>query len=160
MWFIICIFSVLIVFLGFFWYFLGLINLVLRNPKMETRKSIEDTAKLVLINAKLYGKERGREVSRYRISPLTLKRISNRQALREGFLDKLADELAELGWTFIKLDDEFAIICSNKIESWVKISSKRLTANKYLKQSSRYIDDLFYKKYQLNPDLVDSDLVE
>ena len=86
-----------------------------RETKMEMRKSIQDTAKLLLINAKLYEEEKGKEVSRHRISSHTLKRISKRQALREGFLKSLTDELAELGWIFIKLDDQFAIIDSNKL---------------------------------------------
>lgn len=117
---------------------------------MEMRKSIQDTAKLLLINAKLYEEEKGKEVSRHRISPHTLKRISKRQALREGFLKSLTDELAELGWIFIKLDDQFAIIDSNKIESWVKLSSKRLSENGYFDLQSDCLDERFYEIFPID----------
>lgn len=117
---------------------------------MEMRKSVQDTAKLLLINAKLYEEEKGKEVSRHRISPHTLKRISKRQALREGFLKSLTDELAELGWIFIKLDDQFAIIDSNKIESWVKLSSKRLSENGFFDLQSDCLAERFYEIFPID----------
>jgi hypothetical protein len=117
---------------------------------MEMRKSIQDTAKLLLINAKFYEEEKGKEVSRHRISTHTLKRISKRQALREGFIKSLTDELAELGWIFIKLDDQFAIIDSKKIEAWVKLSSKRLSENHYFDLQSDCLEEKFYEMFPID----------
>ncbi|HCT39770.1 MAG TPA: hypothetical protein DF427_01040 [Moraxellaceae bacterium] len=93
---------------------------------MKIRRSPEITAQLLLINAKLYEKEREKEITRLRISVDTLRRISGRTAIREKFKEDLEEELLELGWIFIQLDNEFAIMEKKRLQTWVRLSSKRL----------------------------------
>jgi hypothetical protein len=99
---------------------------------MTTRRTPSQTALLILINAKLYENERGREITRYKFSISTLRRIAGRVALRDSFLSKLDDELAELGWLLIPLGTEYAVMDISKTESWVKLSGKRLSDEEYL----------------------------
>ncbi|WP_231906995.1 hypothetical protein [Cupriavidus sp. D384] len=94
---------------------------------MTNRRSASQTALLIAINAKLYEAERGRQVTRYRFSHATLRRLSGRKALRGSFLEELGAELEELDWLFFRLAGEFAVIALDKSESWVKLGSKRLT---------------------------------
>jgi len=61
---------------------------------MKNRRSPRATAQLLAINAKLYEKERDRQVTRYRFSANTLRRLANRTAIRESFLNELEEELA------------------------------------------------------------------
>lgn len=93
---------------------------------MTERHTPQATAMLIVINAKLYQQEREREISRYRFSHNTLRRFSGRSTLRRSFLDELSDELAELGWIFVPLGAEFAVVDLSKSDSWVKLSSKRV----------------------------------
>ncbi|WP_110975099.1 hypothetical protein [Acinetobacter sp. WCHAc060042] len=114
---------------------------------MDFRKSVADTAKLILINVKLYELEKDKEVSRHRISRDTLKRISQRKAIQERFVKLLIDELSELGWTLIKVDNDYALIESEKLTSWIKLSSKRLREEEILNLESNELSQVFEEYY-------------
>jgi hypothetical protein len=110
---------------------------------MTTRRTPIATAKLLLINAKLYERERDRDITRYRFSIPTLRTISGRLALRESFLSDLDNELADLGWLFIRLGAEFAIMNLAKTDSWVKLGSNRLSKMGHLEEDEEEIDDAY-----------------
>jgi hypothetical protein len=114
---------------------------------MHDRRSPCATAQLLLINAKLYESERDREITRYRFSENTLRRISKRGALRKAFLIDLEDEIAELGWLLIPLGTEYAIMNLAKTDSWVKLSSKRLVDDDFLNTSEEVIEKKFGKLF-------------
>jgi hypothetical protein len=110
---------------------------------MAKRQTPAHTAMLILINAKLYEREREKEISRYRFSLQSLRRISGRRAIRDRFVSELDDELAELGWHLIQLGNEFAVMELEKLESWVKLSSKRLDEPGYLTLSGEQLEGTF-----------------
>ncbi len=92
----------------------------------SNRRKAGPSAKLILINGKSYEKERGRQVTRYRFSETTLRRISRRKALRQGFLTELEEEVAELGWLFFRLGPDYAVIDLTKSSTWTKLTSVRV----------------------------------
>lgn len=94
---------------------------------MAINRSASTTARLLVINVKTYEEEKNREVSRYRLSHETLLRISGRKRnLREKFLSDLQDELVELDWVFFRSGAQYAMVNVTKLDSWVKLSSKRI----------------------------------
>lgn len=112
---------------------------------MAKRRTPAATAQLILINAKLYERERDREITRYRFSIQTLRLIARRSALRQQFLSELDDELAELGWLFVPLGTEFAVMDISKTDNWVKLSSKRLLENGYLRADDEQLEDTYFE---------------
>ncbi|WP_425252959.1 hypothetical protein ACPJXG_28260 [Janthinobacterium sp. NFX145] len=90
------------------------------------RRSPRATAQLLSINAKLYEKEKDRQVNRYRFGLITLRKIANRKSIRASFVKELEDELAELNWLLITVGAEYAIVSLDKSEAWLKLSAKRL----------------------------------
>lgn len=84
-------------------------------------------AKLILINLSLYGEEKGKDVSRARLSKATLKAISKRKHIKQGFISTLFDELLELGW-FLgdQGEDEYFLLRLNKVQSWTRVASSRV----------------------------------
>ncbi|WMP17222.1 hypothetical protein [Thiothrix lacustris] len=111
------------------------------------RRDPEAVAQLLIINAALYGEEKTKEISRYRFSIDTLRKISNRKNIQNNFLDTLHGELSELGWYLIVLDDEYAIINIEMLSSWVNLSSKRLRELEFFDKDDQEVSEMFYEKY-------------
>lgn len=90
--------------------------------------SAEHTAKLIVLNADLYGTEKGKSISRYKISLNTLRALSKRDAIRDAFIAEVELELAELGWLMSRNnDDECCFMLMSTTGNWAKLSSKRVT---------------------------------
>jgi|GEM_PF-6749817 len=111
------------------------------------RRSAKATAVLLILNAKIYEQEKEREVSRYRFTRQTLTKCSCRRVLRNSFLDQLDEELAELGWRFIQLEFDYAIVDASKVNSWTKLSSKRLREKALLTMTDQELIDSYESKY-------------
>lgn len=91
------------------------------------RLSAHHTAKLLILNAFFYEKEKSKPVTRYKISKNTLRTISGRSTIRATFLEEIEYELSELGWVMIENhDDELCFMIMSTTGSWAKLSSKRL----------------------------------
>lgn len=120
---------------------------------MTKRHSPSATAQLILINAKLYERERDREITRYRFSVETLRRIAGRSALRQRFIADFDDELAELGWLLVDLGTEYAVMNLSKTDNWVKLSSKRLTEGGHLADDEERIEGTYFEFF---PPLTDT----
>lgn len=111
---------------------------------MKIRKSPAEVAKLLVINACLYEQEKQKELNRFRVSYITLRKIAGRKRLREAFLADLEYELFEIGWKFFELETpEYALINIIKTNSWMRISSKRLQENGYIDLDENEIDKVF-----------------
>jgi len=109
---------------------------------MAKLPSAQSTAQLILINARRYELERPeRRVERYRMSTSTLRRIARRELLRATFLRDVEEALAAYGWLWVQLHNEWAVISVSKIDSWMKLSSKRL--DDYRGWSEAQIEELF-----------------
>jgi hypothetical protein len=90
------------------------------------RPTAYETAILTIYLVKLFDKEHGRKTSRFRLSERTLRTISMRSSLRGSFLDDWIDELGLLGWSAFALDDYFAFIERETVNSWARIGSARI----------------------------------
>lgn len=107
--------------------------------------SAEHTAKLIILNADLYGTEKNKHISRYKISLNTLRAISKRDAIRDAFVAEVELELAELGWLMSRNnDDECCFMVMATTGNWAKLSSKRLTD---LIESGETAIDEAYERY-------------
>lgn len=110
--------------------------------------SAEHTAKLIVLNADFYGNEKDKLISRYKISLNTLRIISKRDAIREAFLAEVELELAELGWAFIRNnEDECCFMVMATTGNWAKLSSKRLTD--LIEEGPDAIDQAYEKYMEL-----------
>lgn len=121
---------------------------------MKQRRTARATAQLIAINAKLYEKERERQITRYRFAVNTLRRLASRTAIRERFLTELEEELAELNWLLVRLAGEFAVVDLSKSDSWVKLSSKRLqrAEEDFLVASDECIEKMYDELYPVDND--------
>lgn len=117
--------------------------------KPRTPNSPRRTALLIILNAKLYELEKEREITRYRFSVGTLREISKRALLRQSFLSDLEDALAELGWLFIPLGTEYAVMSLARTETWVKLAWKRLSENKYFDLDDDELEETYAEHFPL-----------
>lgn len=101
------------------------------------------TAQLILINAQLYAKDRERQIDRYRFSIATLRKLAGRELLRKTFMADLEEDLAALGWILVELGGEFAVMNIAKVDSWVKLSSKRLVEQGCMKLDDEELETRF-----------------
>lgn len=89
--------------------------------------SPQTAAELILINVVLYGNEREKEITRYRFSATTFKRIAGRKRLKEGFIESVEDALFECGWYLMRIDEiTFAVIKTSSVDNWASLSAKRV----------------------------------
>lgn len=116
------------------------------------RRTARATAQLILLNAKSYEEERGRQLSRYRFSQATLRKLAGRLALRDRFIADLEEEVAELGWLFFPFGADFAVLNISKADSWTKLGWKRVKESGFLDQDDESIDGLFNEMVPDEPD--------
>lgn len=92
-----------------------------------SRISPYGVALLLVLMVERYATQRNRNVTRVRFARRTLYRVSGRIAIKGGFLRRLDEELASLGWIFIETTDgAFAMLKAETTEAWTKISSARV----------------------------------
>ena len=82
---------------------------------------------LHLIEAKEH--ESGRAVSRFRISELSVKRLWLRAYISADFTAEVANWLARAGVTLCHVGSAYIVVRSAVIESWLRITSKRLSSD-------------------------------
>lgn len=98
-------------------------------PSLRKKLSPEATAQALLVNADLYGTEKGRQISRFRFTVGNLEMISGNMLLTPQFLQGLNSALWEMGWSMVHLPDgDFAFIESSKVSVWPRIGWGRLNA--------------------------------
>ncbi|WP_241051857.1 hypothetical protein [Achromobacter xylosoxidans] len=94
-----------------------------RDPLPRAR----EVAKLLIINAHRYAKEREKDPLPYRFNSVSLRLIAGRSTLRASFVNKVYDNLKGFGWILIEIDDkEYAIIPVERTEMWAKLGAKRV----------------------------------
>jgi hypothetical protein len=72
------------------------------------------------------GQRRGKELTRARVSQVSLKRLWNRENLNEAWLAEVNDWLLSAGWTLIYAGTTFGVIKKGVVENWPRIASKRI----------------------------------
>lgn len=94
-----------------------------RDPLPRAR----EVAKLLIVNAHRYAKEREKDPLPYRFNSMSLRVIAGRSTIRASFIQKVYDQLKGFGWILIEIDDkEYAIIPVARTEMWAKLGAKRV----------------------------------
>jgi hypothetical protein len=94
--------------------------LLLRLPKLRDEEKKNKSKTKDTEEKKVQG------MTRFRVSELTLKRISGRPRLHPEFLIEMQDWLLRAGWAFFFADRSFGMIKLEAVETWTRLSSKRL----------------------------------
>ena len=85
-----------------------------------------ELAILVILMVQRYSRERGREVSRFRMARNSLRRLAIRDRLRDALVDDWIDVMAlEHGWLTFTHDEEFLLLKAETSKTWTKIATKR-----------------------------------
>lgn len=97
----------------------------------ENRINAAHTAKAILVNLAEYCGEKGKELSRFRISRDSLKIAANRKTLKEAFVVDVIDEMAQHGWSCIDVgtmttNNELAFIQTPKVAVWPRLGVNRV----------------------------------
>lgn len=112
------------------------------------RLSAAHTAKLIVLNAYFYGKEKDKSITRYKISKNTLRTMSGRSSIRSSFISELDYELAELGWMLVENhDDDLCFMIMSTTGNWAKLSSRRL--NNLIDEGADGIDEAYENNIEL-----------
>jgi hypothetical protein len=85
-------------------------------------------------------KEQG--MTRFRVSELTLKRLSGRPRLHPEFLIEMQDWLLRAGWAFFFADRSFGMIKLEAVETWTRLGSKRI---------AKELDDVAKGDFEFGP---------
>ena len=72
------------------------------------------------------GQRRGKELTRARVSQVSLKRLWNRENLNEAWLAKVNHWLLSAGWTLLHTGTTFAVVKKTVVENWPRVASKRI----------------------------------
>lgn len=113
-------------------------------------------AKLLLLNLMFFRDERNKEITRYRLSTTTFKKIAGKLNLRLAFVEAVDDELKECGWLLIQRDEmTYAVIKADTIDNWSRLSAKRVNA--LLNSDEAEIDNEYAARFADPEDAPDED---
>jgi hypothetical protein len=90
-------------------------------------KSMQECAILLLLLARS-GENRSKEITRFCISEITLKRLWHRSRITDELLKDVQEWLSRAGWTIFFAGGLYAMMRVDVVENWVRLSSKRLAA--------------------------------
>ena len=122
------------------------------ETQMETatpspRLTAEQAAIVILYVIDQYRREKEKDVTRLRFSRSTMRKLCLRKNLHESFAGEVITELAEWGWTMFPAGDDFALVQTSVLSSWLRLGSKRISAERRLlrKGDFRIISDMLKK---------------
>ena len=69
------------------------------------------------------------QLTQFKISELTLKRLCCRPRLDQAFLAEVQDWLLRSGWVLFYADRSFGVIKLEAVQSWTRLGSKRIKAD-------------------------------
>lgn len=102
----------------------------------------QECAILLLLLARS-GENRSKEITRFRLSEITLKRLWHRSRITDEHLKDVQEWLLRAGWTIFFAAGLYAMMRVDVVENWIRLSSKRLADE--LKQVTDGTFD--YEKY-------------
>src|ERR1700722_16980181 len=88
--------------------------------------SSREAALILLYALAERGQRRGKELTRARVSPVSLKRLWNRENLNEAWLAEVNDWLLSAGWTLLHAGTTFGVVKKSVVENWPRIASKHI----------------------------------
>lgn len=98
------------------------------NLIFSLRLTAEEAALLTAYLIHLYETEKSKEVSRFRLSRDSVRRLGLRSNLREAFTAEWAEAMAsDWGWIAFPHREEFGLIRISSVSGWVRIGTKRLS---------------------------------
>lgn len=83
-------------------------------------------AALLILSVQAYREEKGKNLTRARISRKSLLKVSGRKHIREAFLEEVSAAAVELGWAILSMDDGLALIEADSARSWTQVSTSRV----------------------------------
>ncbi len=85
----------------------------------------------------------GREVTRARLSEITLQRLFGRQRISPEFLVEVQEWLFRVGWVLFFAGTTYAVVNSKVIDGWRRISSKLIKEDlEKVRRGEPIFDDL------------------
>ena len=94
--------------------------------RMQHRVDQREAAMLLLYAIEERGQRRGKELTRARLSRVTLRRLWNRESLSEPWLAEVNNWLLSAGWTLLSTGSTFGVVKKSVVENWPRIASKRI----------------------------------
>jgi hypothetical protein len=88
--------------------------------------SSRNAALILLYAIEERGDRRGTEITRARLSRMTLKRLWNRESLTDPWLAEVNEWLLSAGWTLLHAGSTFGVVRTSVVENWPRIASKRI----------------------------------
>src|SRR3954451_13719378 len=70
-----------------------------------------------------------KEILRPRIAEISLKRLWGRRRISPEFVEEVAEWLSGAGVTLFFADSTYAVVKTSVVESWARITSKRISAD-------------------------------
>jgi len=91
------------------------------------RPSTAETAMLAALLIQRFAKDRGKEVSRLRLSRGSLRRLAVRSFLEDSWVSEFTEHMrSDQGWIVFADGDEFLFLKQDAVRSWTRIGTKRL----------------------------------
>jgi hypothetical protein len=91
------------------------------------RATPREAALLVLHVLRTKQLETGREVTRARLTEITLRRLWGRTRISNELLLEVQEYLLQAGWVLFWGGSSYAVIQLSAVEGWARISSKRIS---------------------------------
>jgi hypothetical protein len=86
-------------------------------------------AALIVLHLLDRKRSEGRDVSRARLTEITIRRLWARTRVPEDFLLQVQELLLRAGWALFWAGSSYAIIRVSAVEGWPRLSSKRIADN-------------------------------
>ena len=91
-----------------------------------TKVSSREAALILLYALAERGQRRGKELTRARVSQVSLKELWNRENLNEAWLAEVNDWLLSAGWTLFHAGTTFGVVKKSVVENWPRIAYSRI----------------------------------
>jgi hypothetical protein len=96
------------------------------HKKTHRQPQVPDARQCAILLLMLVGTREN--LTRARLSETTLRRLWKRDRLKDDFLEQVQEWLARGGWSLFFAKTTFAVVQSNIVANWPRMSSKRLGA--------------------------------
>jgi hypothetical protein len=90
------------------------------------RLTPDEAALMTIFLVHRYELEKGKEVTRFRLSRNSVRLLGLRANLRDAFAEEWRDALAEWGWVAFPRGEEFGLVRSPVMDGWVRLGTKRI----------------------------------
>lgn len=110
------------------------------------RLTAEQAAIVILYVIARYRKEKAKEITRLRFSRSTMRKLCLRKNLHDSFAADVIVELAEYGWTMFPTGDDFGLVQTSVLSSWLRLGSKRISSERKQLRNGDFsvLDDMLH----------------